>query len=225
MNRIATLKADVRVIIADDHAIFRDGLKQALASEENIFLVGEAADGKELVRLVMENKPDVILTDIRMPVMDGISAAKKILEISPDVSIVGLSMFDDEGHIVEMLEAGARGYLLKNADKSEIIDAINTVFQGDLYYCKHTSYTLAKMISSSKFNPHKRKEKIEFSERELEIIRLICEQLTNKEIAEKLYLSTRTVEGHRLKIQEKMHAKNTAGIVIMALKLGLYHTD
>jgi two-component system response regulator NreC len=225
MNRIASVKADVRVIIADDHVIFRDGLKQALASEENILLIGEAADGKELLRLVMENKPDVILTDIRMPVMDGISASKKILEISPDISIVGLSMFDDEGHIIDMLEAGARGYLLKNADKAEIIDAVNTVFQGEFYYCKHTSYTLAKMISTSKFNPHKRKEKIEFSERELEIIQLICEQLTNKEIAEKLYLSTRTVEGHRLKIQEKMQAKNTAGIVIMALKLGIYHQD
>lgn len=223
MNRIATLKSDIRVIIADDHAIFRDGLKQALASEENIFLVGEAADGKELIRLVSECNPDVILTDIRMPVMDGISAAKKILEISPVVCIIGLSMFDDEAHIVDMLEAGARGYLLKNADKSEIIDAINSVFHGELYYCKHTSFTLAKMISSSKFNPHKRKEKIEFTERELEIIKLICEQLTNKEIAEKLYLSTRTVEGHRLKIQEKMNAKNTAGIVICALRLGLYN--
>ncbi len=223
MNRIATPKADIRVIIADDHAIFRDGLKQALASEENIFLLGEAADGKELIQLAIESNPDVILTDIRMPVMDGISATKKILETSPGVSIVGLSMFDDEAHIVDMLEAGARGYLLKNADKSEIIDAINSVFHGELYYCKHTSFTLAKMISSSKFNPHKRKDKIEFTEREIEIVQLICEQLTNKEIAEKLYLSTRTVEGHRLKIQEKMHAKNTAGIVICALRLGLYN--
>lgn len=223
MNRIATPKADIRVIIADDHAIFRDGLKQALASEENIFLLGEAADGKELIQLANENKPDVILTDIRMPVMDGIAATKKILETSPGVSIVGLSMFDDEAHIVDMLEAGARGYLLKNADKTEIIDAINSVFHGELYYCKHTSFTLAKMISSSKFNPHKRKDKIEFTEREIEIIQLICEQLTNKEIAEKLYLSTRTVEGHRLKIQEKMNAKNTAGIVICALRLGLYN--
>lgn len=225
MNRMATVKPDVRVIIADDHAIFRDGLKHALSSEENIKMVGEAADGKELVQLVVDHSPDVILTDIRMPVMDGISATKKILEICPEVSIIGLSMFDDEGHIVDMLEAGARGYLLKNADKIEIIEAINTVFQGELYYCKHTSFTLAKMISSSKFNPHKKREKFEFSERELEIIHLICEQLTNKEIAEKLYLSTRTVEGHRLKIQEKMHAKNTAGIVITAMKLGLYNED
>lgn len=223
MNRLASLKTDIRVIIADDHAIFRDGLKQALASEDNIFVVGEASDGKELIHLVGESKPDVILTDIRMPVMDGISATKKILEISPDVCIIGLSMFDDEAHIVDMLESGAKGYLLKNADKSEIIEAINSVFHGELYYCKHTSFTLAKMISSSKLNPNKRKEKIEFTERELEIIQLICDQLTNKEIAEKLYLSTRTVEGHRLKIQEKMNAKNTAGIVICALKLGLYN--
>lgn len=222
MNRSTSLKADIRVIIADDHAIFRDGLRQALASEENIFVVGEAADGKELIHLVRESKPDVILTDIRMPVMDGISATKKILADTPDVCIIGLSMFDDEAHIVDMLESGAKGYLLKNADKTEIIDAINSVFNGELYYCKHTSFTLAKMISSSKFNPYKRKGKLEFTEREMEIIQLICDQLTNKEIAEKLYISTRTVEGHRLKIQEKMNAKNTAGIVIFALKLGLY---
>jgi DNA-binding NarL/FixJ family response regulator len=219
-------KPIIRLIIADDHQLFREGIRQALFQEENIKIMAEASDGRALLEKSLSIKPDVILTDIKMPVMDGIEASKAILEKLPNVKIIGLSMFDDEANIVDMLEAGAKGYLIKNADKNEIIEAINTVYEDDPYYCKHTSFTLAKMISgSSRFNPNKRKEKPEFTEREIEIIELICQQLTNKEIGDKLYISTRTVEGHRMKIQEKMQVKNSIGIVIYAIKNGLYKPD
>ncbi|MET0242168.1 MAG: response regulator transcription factor, partial [Flavitalea sp.] len=192
---------NIRIVMADDHEIFRDGFRLMISRQDDIQLVGEAGDGKELVELVATLRPDVVVTDIKMPRMDGIEAAKTILQNHPDIGVIGLSMFDEEDLIIDMLEAGAKGYLLKNADKHEVAEAIRTVYQEEPYYCKHTSARLAQMIAKSKFNPYKKNKKIEFSEREIEIIRLICQELTNKEIADQLFLSIRTVEGYRLKIQ------------------------
>ena len=120
-----------------------------------------------------------------------------------------------------MLEAGAKGYLLKNASKEQIGEAIRTVYLGDPYYCKSTSRKLTEMIAKSKFNPYKKKEKVEFTDREIEVIELVCQELSNKEIAEKLFLSIRTVEGLRLKVAEKMSVKNPVGMVLYALKHGI----
>lgn len=221
----STIKPNINIVIADDHEIFRDGVEQVFASNPNITVMDTAANGMELLKKIEQHQPDIVLSDIKMPVLDGIETCKKIIENHPDIQVIGLSMFDDETSIVDMLEAGARGYLIKNADKSEIIDAIYTVFEGDPYYCKHTSFTLAKMISSSRFNPNKKKKKIEFTDREKEVITLICKQLTNKEIAEELFISPRTVEGHRLKIQEKIEVRNSIGIVVYAIKNGLFIPD
>lgn len=221
----STIKPNINIVIADDHEIFRDGIEQVFASNPNITVMDTAANGMELLKKIEQHQPDIVLSDIKMPVLDGIETCKKIIENHPDIQVIGLSMFDDETSIVDMLEAGARGYLIKNADKSEIIDAIYTVFEGDPYYCKHTSFTLAKMISSSRFNPNKKKKKIEFTVREKEVIALICKQLTNKEIAEALFISPRTVEGHRLKIQEKIEVRNSIGIAVYAIKNGLFIPD
>ena len=127
-------------------------------------------------------------------------------------------MYDEENLIIEMLEAGAKGYLLKNADKQEILDAIEQVYGDHVFYCRHTSAKLASLIVNSKFNPYRKKEVIVFTEREKEIIRLICLQYTAQEIGDKLFISKRTVEGYRTKILEKMGVKNTAGVVVYALK-------
>ena len=154
--------------------------------------------------------------------MDGIEAAKKISALYPQIGIIGLSMFDEDDLIIDMLEAGAKGYLLKNSDKTEIVEAIAAVYNDNPYYCKNTSRKLTQMIARSKFNPYTHKNKIEFSEREKEIIELICREYTNKEIGEQLFISTRTVEGHRLKILEKMDVKNTVGLVVYAIKHNLY---
>ena len=215
------MKYDIRIVIADDHEIFRDGIALMLSKQNDIILDGQAEDGKELIQLVEEKKPDVVLTDIKMPRMDGIEATKLLLKKNPDQKIIALSMFDEENLIVEMLEAGAKGYLLKNADKAEIMEAIEQVYEGNSFYCRHTSAKLAKMIMTSSFNPYKKTEKVVFTDREKEIIKYTCQQLTAQQIGEKLFLSKRTVEGYRTKILEKMNVRNTAGVVIYALKNSL----
>ncbi len=214
------MKEKIRLIIADDHEIFRDGLNLMLSKQKNIELAGEAGNGEELVSLARLQKPDVVLTDIKMPGSDGVEATRRILEFLPGCKIIALSMFDEENLIVDMLEAGAKGYLLKNADKKEILEAISTVVENNNYYCRHTSDRLATLIVKSKFNPDsQRKQKLpEFNDRETEIIKYICQQFTAQEIGEKMFLSKRTVEGYRTKILEKMNVKNTAGVVIYALR-------
>jgi DNA-binding NarL/FixJ family response regulator len=208
----------IKLVIADDHEIYRSGLALMLSKENQLELAGQAWDGKELVELAGRIHPDIIITDIKMPRMDGIEATRVLLEQNPTQKIIALSMFDEENLIVEMLEAGAKGYLLKNADKQEILEAIRTVFQEDTYYCRHTSARLAAMIVKSRFEAKKKNPDVIFSEREREIVKLICQQCTAQEIGEQLFLSKRTVEGYRTKILEKMSAKNTAGIVIFALR-------
>lgn len=208
----------IRLLIADDHEIFRDGLALMLSKQPHILLEGQAEDGKELIDLVKKKQPDIILTDVKMPRMDGIEATKYIRSHYPEVNIIALSMFDEENLIVDMLEAGAKGYLLKNADKQEILDAIEQVYQKKVFYCQHTSAKLASMIVKSRFNPYRKTETVLFSDREKDIIKMICQQNTAQEIGDKLFLSKRTVEGYRTKILEKMSVKNTAGVVIFALK-------
>lgn len=211
----------IKTIIADDHDIFLDGLRMMLESEPDITVVAQASNGRELVEMVRILDVDVVLTDINMPIMDGIEATKKILAIKPFIGIIALSMHDEENIVLEMLEAGGRGYLLKNADKHEVWEAIRTVHEKSPYYCKSISAKMIRKIARSHHNPNLHGFK-EFTEREREIIELICQELTNKEIADKLYLSMRTVEGYRLKILEKIGVKNTVGLVIYALKHKIY---
>jgi len=212
------MSATIRVVIADDHEIFRDGLALMLSKQKNIQLVGQAENGRQLVDMVLSLLPDIILTDIKMPLMDGVEAARYIIQKIPDAKIIALSMFDEENLVVDMLEAGAKGYLLKNADKQEILEALATVYENNTYYCRLTTARLASMIVKSRFSDSKKMKPAEFNEREKEIIRYICQQDTAQQIADKLFLSKRTVEGYRTRILEKMNVKNTAGVVIYAMK-------
>jgi DNA-binding NarL/FixJ family response regulator len=208
----------IRLVIADDHEIFRDGLALMLSKQDAVVLAGQAADGEELLQLVGEVRPDIVLTDIKMPRLDGIAATRILLERYPGLKIIALSMYEEDDLIVEMLEAGAKGYLLKNADKKEIMEAVLTVSGGNIFYCKHTTAHLASLIVKSKFDARKKAYESVFTDREKDIIRLICRQHTAQEIGDRLYLSKRTVEGYRTRILEKMDVKNTAGVVIFALK-------
>lgn len=212
------MNATIRVVIADDHEIFRDGLALMLSKQKNIQLVGQAENGRQLVDMVLTLQPDIILTDIKMPLMDGVEASRFIIQKIPDAKIIALSMFDEENLVVDMLEAGAKGYLLKNADKQEILEALATVYENNTYYCRLTTARLASMIVKSRFSDSKKMKPVEFNEREKEIIRYICQQDTAQQIADKLFLSKRTVEGYRTRILEKMNVKNTAGVVIYAMK-------
>ncbi len=218
-------KKPIKVVIADDHEIFRDGLKLMIERQDHIILAGEAENGKQLISLVEKTNPDLILTDIKMPFMDGIEVTRYISEHYPAIGVIALTMFDEEQLVIEMLDAGAMGYLLKNSDKQEILEAIEAVYRNDHYYCNRTTGNLARMIARSNFNKEPKIQKPAFSKREIEIIKLICQEYTNKQIGEKLFISVRTVEGYRMKILEKMNAKNTVGIVIAALKSGIYTSE
>jgi DNA-binding NarL/FixJ family response regulator len=215
----------IRIILADDHEIFRDGFKVMLKKQPSVQLIAEASNGEELITLSSELKPDVVVTDIKMPRMDGIEATKRLANDYPNIGIIALSMFDEENLIVDMLEAGAKGYLLKNAHKDEIIEAIHTVNSGHTYYCNDTSSKLAQMIARSSFKPSLRTAKPEFSEREFAVIRFICQEMSNKEIAHQLNLSIRTIEGYRDRILEKIGAKNAAGVVVYAIKNNIYKVE
>ncbi len=216
--------APVKIILADDHEIFRDGFHSLLKNQTGIMLLAEAANGQQLVTLTEKHLPDVVLTDIKMPLMDGIEATRIITAKYPQVAIIALSMFNDDKLIIDMLEAGAKGYLLKNAHKTEIIDAINTVSQHKPYYCSATGIKLAQLIANSRFNPNNPSPKNKFTGKEKEIICLICQQFSNKEISAALHLSIRTIEGYRERILQKTNARNTAGIVIYAIKYNIYTT-
>jgi len=211
----------IRILIADDHLMLREGFRNLLRRDTEIEFVGEAENGKELLGLTDQLHPDIIFTDISMPVMDGIEATRFITRKHPEIKIIALTNYDEDHLIVDMLEAGAMGYIMKTAQKKEITEAIHAVYDNRTYYCRQTSAKLTKLIALSRFNPHK-KSRPEFSEREKDVIQLICQEYSNKEIATLLNLSVRTVEGYREKIQEKMNVHSTAGMVVYAIKKGLY---
>ncbi|MEJ0106066.1 MAG: response regulator transcription factor [Bacteroidota bacterium] len=165
----------IRVLIADDHILLREGFRTLLRYNPEIEIVGAAENGKELIELTRSLEPDIICTDIKMPVMDGVQATRIINHEFPDIGIIALTIYDDEHLIVDMMEAGAKGYLIKNAAKNEVLEAIHNVYDGLTYYCRHTSAKLAKMIATSKFNPYKKGATPEFSEKERTIIQLVCQ--------------------------------------------------
>jgi DNA-binding NarL/FixJ family response regulator len=218
-----TENGSIRIVMADDHEIFRDGFQLIISKAAHMELVAQASNGRELLEQVSSCLPDVVVTDIRMPQMDGISATREIRNKFPGIGVIGLSMHDEDDLILEMLEAGAKGYLLKNADKAEVLEAIETVYEGDPYYCHTTNSKLARIIAKNRYHTFHRNEKPDFSEKELEIIQLICQEYTNKEVGEKLFLSVRTIEGYRLKILEKMGVKNSVGLVVYAIQHGIFH--
>jgi len=211
-----------RILIADDHAIVREGFHTMIERLPKMQMVGEAENGKELVGMALELKPDIIITDIKMPLMDGVEATRILTEELPATGIIAFTLFNEEELVGEMLEAGALGYLLKSSSRQEILDAIQAVCDGKTYYCSQTTVQMAKIIARSRPGAKGRFAKPGYTEKEKAIIRLICEELSNKEIAARLGISMRTVEGHRERIQEKMKVRNTAGIVVMAIKEGIF---
>lgn len=214
-----SLYSPIRLVIADDHLIFRKALATFLPQKNSsIQIVGEAGNGEELIREVERKQPDIVLTDIQMPVMTGMEASQIINKRFTATSVIALSMFSDTDAVYHMFESGARGYLTKNANIDEIAGAINAVYLGDTYYCSISAKSLIKKIGPSKYNRHKGNSYIHFSERELQMIKLICLQLTTKEIAGKMNISPRTVEEYSHNIKEKIEAKSLVGIALYALK-------
>lgn len=213
----------ITVVIADDQDIYLEGLAGLLNREPGIKLVGEAADGKELVQLVRELKPDVVLTDLKMPEMDGVQAIKEIKASGAAAQCIVLSVFDSDQLIIEALEAGAMGYIVKNAAKGEIVEAVHTVYRQRPYYCGTTTMALARKISGSSHNPYPKTVPAPvFDEREINVMNGLCRELTSEEIAGKLFLSKKVVDVTRSRILQKLDVKTTIGIVLYAMKHGIY---
>lgn len=208
----------IKVVIADDHEIFLSGLKLLISELPELQFSGEATNGKDLIDIVKLRQPDVVITDVKMPIMDGIEATKEIKNLLPDIGVIALTMFNEDELVIEMLEAGARGYLLKNTNKNELLTAVKAVKDKSYYHCSATSEKLIQLIAESKFNPYKNKLKPKFSPRELEVMKLICKEYTNKEMAAAMNLSIRTIESYKENIQEKIGAKNAIGIAVYAVK-------
>lgn len=214
----------IKLVIADDHEIFRDGFKLLFKNQEHIVLVGEAADGVELIEVVNREKPDIVITDIKMPRIDGVEATRLLKEKHPNLGVIALSMFNDDNLIVDMLEAGAKGYLLKNTSKEELIQAAKSVYEGGTYYCSATSKKLSQLLFDSSYNPYKHKH-VNLTAKEKEIIILICKEYCNKEIASTLDLKVRTIESYRERIMEKIGSRNMVGIVMYAVKTKLFKLE
>lgn len=214
------MRIPIKLVIADDHEVYRDGLKALLGKSEGFQVVGEAGNGAALIRICEKETPDVVLTDIMMPEMDGIEATQYLSEHLPSIRVIALSMFNEDNLITDMLKAGAMGYLIKNAGKADILSAIESVYRDVPYYCKSTSIKLAKLVGSIRFGGLQ--PKVQFSDKELAVIKMICEEKTTREIADALYASIRTVEEYREKIKEKMNVKSAAGIVIYAIREKIY---
>lgn len=209
----------IRVVFAEDNAIYFEGLQSILDEMEGIVLCGAVEDGAALVDLVREIPADVVITDLQMPKLSGAEATRMIVKAYPMTGVIGLTMYSAEHLIVEMLEAGARGYLDKNTRLDRLRDAIVAVHEGCYYHCPSTTMRLSRMIADSKVRFVK---DIHFTEQELALIELVCREYSSKQIAGKLFLSESSVDKHRKKIQDKMGVKSTAGMVVYAMQRGLF---
>lgn len=208
------MPSKINIAIADDHELFLDGLKLLLIKEKELKIVGTANNGVELLQLVRSEEVDVVLTDINMPIMNGTEATKEIKHINKNIEVIALSMFDDEKNIIEMIQMGASGYILKGSAKKEILEAIHLVYNKEKHYCKKTIQRYFNLIVNKDCTATKKDyPNLLFSSKEIDIIKKICEELTSKEVARDLDLSKRTVEGIKRRIMQKIDVKSTVGIV------------
>ncbi|NVO01674.1 MAG: response regulator transcription factor [Bacteroidetes bacterium] len=206
----------IRLAIVDDHEIFRKGLRVILNEIDELKVVGEAQNGHELFEILKHHEIDVILMDIRMPIMDGIEATKKVVEKYPHIKVIALTMFEEISYFNQMVEAGADGFLLKKTNKDELSRAINQVMMDENYFSEEFMSNVNKTQ-----RPKSRLINIELTEREQEILEFICKGMSNAEISKFLGISARTIDGHRAHLLEKTGAKNSPHLVMFAIKNGL----
>lgn len=206
----------IRLLIADDHAILRDGIVSLLCSEPGLQVACTASGGYEVLDLLSEKEVDICLLDINMPGLDGIETAKLIRQRKPNVKIIMLTTYNDREIISELVHIGVSGYLLKNSDKAELVEAINKVMKGRYYFSEEVEKIILEGLIEKKST-----EVIPLTERELEILQLLAKEYTNDRIAAELHISYRTVETHRKNIMQKTKATNLAGLIKYAYNRGL----
>jgi two-component system, NarL family, response regulator NreC len=205
----------VRVLIADDHAMFRQGLRVLLEAEGFQF-VGEAGDGREAVRLSEAHNPEVAVLDLAMPILNGISAAREILKASPRTKVVLLTQHTENQMVLESLRAGVTGYVLKTRASSELVDALRAVCRGEMYLTQSISRSVVQAFLMKDDAPER-----PLSDRERQVLQLVAEGKTNKEIASLLGISVNTAESHRTNLMEKLDIHDTAGLVRYAIRSGV----
>ncbi len=208
----------IRLLLADDHEVVRKGLRLLLEQHEGIEVVGEAADGRDAVRLTEELKPDIVIMDIGMPQLNGIDAAARIVHRDPRVGVVILSMHSDEGYIIRSLSAGAKGYLLKDSAEEDLVQAVRTVASGRPFFSPKITQTLLDDYVRQLRQKGLKDSYDLLTEREKEVLQLLAEGKSNKEVAGILDLSVYTVETHRTNLMQKLGLHNTAEIVLYAVR-------
>lgn len=214
--------SNIKILIADDHKIVLDGLTSILGDIDGFDVVGSVENGKDAVDFVAtKEKPDVLLMDIDMPVMNGINAAREIKKNFEGVRILTLSMHNEKGMIQTLMDAGADGYILKNSSKEELEKGIRTVYAGQTFFSTDVTMSLLNQSTEITKQADLPQEVQELTERELEILKLVAEGYSNKEIGERLFISHRTVDTHRTNLMKKMVVHNVAGLIRIAIKSGL----
>jgi len=205
----------LNLMIVDDHKLFREGLKLLLRNLDEVGEVWEAADGEIFLQMIRTCDPDLVLMDIEMPRVNGIDATTKALEQFPDMKIIALSMYGDEEYFQKMVDAGVCGFLMKNSEFSEVKKAIQNVVQGNNYFTEEILY---KLVNRFKTRSPVQEPIVILSDREQEVLLLICKGLSNQEIADQLFISKRTVDHHRASLLTKTNTRNAASLVIYAIK-------
>jgi len=214
----------IRVVVADDHTILRQGIKALLDNQEEIEVVGEAKDGREAIKAIEELSPDVILMDIAMPGLNGLEATRRIKKKFPKTKVVVLTMHTNEEYIFQILNAGADGYLVKETAFQYLISAINSVHRGEAFM----SPSISKKVMTDYIQRAQGEEKVGFdtlTTREREILQLVAEGNSNKKIAEALFISPKTVETHRAHIMDKLNIHDSAGLIKYAIRKGMINLD
>ena len=214
------LNGTIKVIIADDHALFRAGVKTALSIKKDVELIAEADNGMQLLNLLKHMEPDVILLDIQMPIMDGIATLPEIRKLYPQVKVIILSMHNDHSMISKLMEIGANSYLTKNSDPENIYNAIKTCYEQEFYFNELTNKALLTGLRTRRPEPALPQD-ANLTEKETIILKMMCEEKTTKEIADLVDISPRTVEAIRDKLKTKTGAKSMAGLVMYAVKNGI----
>lgn len=215
----------IKVILADDHRIFRKGLKSLLSEKKNIEVLAEADNGDEALEAVKKYKPEIVVMDIAMPKMDGIEATRQIREQFPDTEVVILSMHAKKAYIDQVLKAGAKGYVLKDSDEENLLSAIDTVHNGGYYLDSPVADQVLSDYFRDKSKRELKKQSDPLSERERQVLRLLAEGHSNQEVADTLYISRKTVENHRANIVRKTGIQGQVGLAKYAARIGLIDLD
>ncbi|MBK9257068.1 MAG: response regulator transcription factor [Saprospiraceae bacterium] len=212
----------IKLLVADDHTMFVDGIESILNAESDMEVVGKCYDGPSVMSFVKDNETDIVLLDVNLPGMNGMDVCKSLSQQYPKVKVLAISMFNEESFVTEILNHGAKGYILKNTGREELLKAIRTIYEGASYFSKDVTETIMKGLmnlrkassTSSVFFP-------KLSRREKEVLKLIAQEFTTQEIADSLFISLKTVESHRSSLLSKLNARNSVGLVRIAIENNL----